>query len=193
MPATVLNTEADLDNKTLATVEDGLVRRAIVTLTNAQIKALPTTPITLVAAPGAGSRIKVLAATVIAKTGSGAYGNINATYAALQLESAGGRWLAQAVANDDALTTPLTRLSSLLGGTNESYVDMLVPFVNAVEAEGASGSEQWVAPVISNDLTDTENDLVRVSIDNNGSGDLTGGHGSNTLRVIVYYAVEATS
>lgn len=52
----------DVVNPVAATLIDGLVNFAEVTLTNAQIKALRATPVSLVSAPGAGKRIKFLGA-----------------------------------------------------------------------------------------------------------------------------------
>jgi hypothetical protein len=46
----------------ISSAADGFVNLASVTLTNAQIKALRATPVTLVAAPGAGKRLKFLGA-----------------------------------------------------------------------------------------------------------------------------------
>lgn len=49
---------------------DGSLASAVVTLTNAELKALRATPKTLVAAPGTGKMLKLVSAVVILKAGT---------------------------------------------------------------------------------------------------------------------------
>jgi hypothetical protein len=162
-----------------------------VTLTNAQVIALPTTPVTLVAAPGANLRIKLVApVTLIGNFGAGAYTNVNATYATLQVQLASGDWLACVLANDNTLTVPLARLSDFLGANNVC-ADLPVPYVDAIDNGNAAGSGEWVQPDSSTALTDAGNALIQLAMDNNGSGVLTGGNAANTLIVRVYYVIES--
>lgn len=53
-----------------AAVDPTLIQTAAVSLTNAQIKALRATPITLVAAPGASKFIEFIYATILLKAGA---------------------------------------------------------------------------------------------------------------------------
>ncbi len=169
----------------------GFIQRATVTLTDAQIKALPTTPVTLLAAPGSGLRNKLIACTYIAKATSGAYTNINTTYSDLHVETPSGQYHVYHTVNDS--TVGLEQLTKLLGLTASTVVDATVPALNTVEA----GSTGGVGYVTGNgkvfpgaQTTDWDNVVLRVVIDNNGSGVLTGGHSANTLKFIVYYVVE---
>lgn len=167
-------------------VGGNVIRSATVTLTDAQIKALPTTAITLVAAPASGFRIKPISATLIIKSSAGAYTNINTTYAALQIESTPGVVLLTPPSNDNTITPAMTKLTDLFGATTR-VVD-LSTWVNVP----ASTGEQYVQPNILMTVAYGDGVLVRVKVDNNGSGNWTGGNAANTMTVVLYYAVEPT-
>lgn len=157
------------------------LQRAIVSLTDAQIKALPTTPITLVAAQGSGFRIKIIDATVKA-TIVGAYTNIDATYCSLQIEHAGPVILCTAITNDSGTTPALTNITTVLGTAQTTITD-LIP--NVYEAT----TVVYPVPMLA---TATDDVLVRIAIDNDGTGNLTGGNASNSLKVTLTYLVEPT-
>lgn len=201
----VLNTQAGTNGKTLATLEGtaqsvtgelvpasdaaivGWVRRKVVTLTNAQIKALPTTPITLISAPASGYWNHVLSASYRLQAGSGAYTNINATYSALVVQTASDNWLVTPIVNDSGSTPALGRVSTFLGVA----ADYLVHAGEYVEgADSSSGGADWGIPSAEALTSDFNGIATELALDNNGSGDLTGGHASNTLKVTVYYIVE---
>jgi hypothetical protein len=169
------------------------LQKATVTLTNAQIKALPTTPITLIAAPGSGYIIKLLAATVVVNTTAGAYTNIDTTYCAVPQFShvSGGLWLATPAAiNDDSLTTDMTYATTVLGSTAKRVLHCVVPVQVAADQGSTSGAEGIVFSNVTNAASDFEN--LPVLLDAyNGSGDFTGGNAANTMRVTAYYTVEA--
>lgn len=168
------------------------LRSKTVQLTDAQIKALPTTPIELVAAPAAGYRIKPIGITISFSVVSATYTNINTTYSALQVcwDNCNGAWAASAVINDSTTGTPMTHLTTMLGGAvHDSSYDMPIPYL---ETDGT-----WWMPVNKTGLNGGQGNMgkqknLAISIDNSGSGNLTAGNSSNYMKVIVYYFVEPT-
>lgn len=174
------------------TFEDrGFVRRATVTLTDAQIKAEYGIH-TLVAAPDAGYRIKPLAISVRA-TIVGAYGNINTTYAAIECHYAGSvNWIAMPIVNDSTATpTPLIQVSALLGNVHVMVADLTAPWSGAMDSGFGFGWVYMQQPTTPGIVTsEMDGKALVVDLDNSGSGDLTGGHASNTLTFTTYYVVE---
>lgn len=159
---------------------------ATVTLTNAQIKALPTTGITIVTAPSSGLRVKPLAATLKAVI-VGAYTNINTTSAALTIEVNSDTWLTVGVINDSTTTPHLTMVTDLLAATGTWVMDLPTPLA-LVPVTTTKG---WVIPQIAVGSTAFDGVAATLMFDNNGSGNLTGGNASNSLTVTFYYALES--
>lgn len=159
-----------LTNKTLTTptLFAGVQLGAFVaTLTNAQIKALPTTPITLIAAPGSGKRIVpikgVWRAVIVA-----AYTNINATFSKLRLVYGNNLWEASTAVTDGVSPA---ELSSLIATTGTRSVPL----------------HEWDDQ--PQPAANVENAALGISMDNNSSGDLTGGNVGNSLVVSFSYLV----
>jgi len=162
-------------------VEEGAaVRTAVRALTNDEIKALPTTPISLVSAPGSGLRIRPYAATFSMNNSSGAWTNINATYATLQLQWPGGLWACSPIVNDSGAS--VTDLTSFLNTVQRAFWDFAVP---VIFTQGG-----WATGPVTQGSGDAENAALELALDNNGSGALTGGHSANTGRVTVYYTID---
>jgi hypothetical protein len=173
---------------------------ATTTLTDAQIKALPTTAIQLVAAPGASHRIKLLGATLRLHMTTAAYTNLNATDATLVIHYGstigGGPWLATPIVNDGTASPALTELTTFMAASLHDLVyDLPVPFSVAIDSSTVSGgSAEWVFGIQAANApgpTGVDNLGVYISLANGGSGNLTGGNSSQTLKVILYYVVES--
>lgn len=194
------NTQAEINGKTVLTAEDaavvsggltpsadsvpvGILRRATVTLTDAQIKALPTTGVQVIAAPPAGYWNHVVSASFHADVSAGAYTNIDTTYSALSLVTAAGNWLVSGIVNDSVTVPALTRMTSFLGGTLNSII-----FTTSYLESFNNG---WVLPAAEALVSDFNASAVRVAVDNNGAGNFTGGNAANTLKITAYYIVEA--
>lgn len=163
------------------------VRKA---LTDAQIKALPTTPIALVSAPGAGYRIKGLGYTLRLNSSAGVYTNIDTTYATLQVQTTAGNWVSGFVGNDDTTTPALAALTNLLNTAHHAVVD-LPPTGGAVrvQASGDAAVMPFAAAFI-NTAANGDGLGLEIAADNNGSGNFTGGNAANSMVVIVTYLVE---
>jgi hypothetical protein len=145
--------------------------QATVLLTDAQIKALPTTPVTLAAAPGANRLIRPLESTWIADTSAGVYTNLSAN---ISLRYDVGT-LTAAVFDENyhgALSGAFLSVISLgpLSYVNNSAV---IGNLEGGLALGLNGALTLYAT--------------------NTAGNFTGGHASNTLRVTAPYLVIDTT
>lgn len=153
---------------------------ADVTVDHSQITQLPITPVTIVAVPSLNYRVKFHSATYFTWFENGPYGNVDASYATLVLETAGGTWLSSLILNDTSIVPNLGKLTTLFGASSRTYD--LVPY--------GETSDGWLHPV-GGATNLTEANLVRLALDNNGAGALTGGHTSNRFNVRLYYLLEA--
>lgn len=151
--------------------EGVVIRKKTVTLTDAQIKALPTTAVEIVPAPGAGRMIRVVSTTIWCDTTLGAYTNL-ADQGYITLAVNGQEYFSYLV-NDTGES--ITQLSSLLAG--ETLVSKALLENSQINAWG-------VEPLA---LPDVENGAVTLVADNDG--DFTGGHADNYLKVTVLYTI----
>jgi hypothetical protein len=157
--ALVLDADGKIDGVTFAA---GL-KSATVTLTNAQIKALPTTGITVVAAQGAHLMIQPVTIACLVDTTAGAYTNIDAL-AALDLEMG-----AVLYSGTLPITTPFGS-----AGITPAIIQTMEASSNSLAGAGLA------------------NAALTVNVNNEGDGPLTGGHDSNSLIVTVAYLVVNT-
>jgi hypothetical protein len=155
------------------------VLSASVTLTNAQIKALPTTSISIVAAPGAGKMIVPVVGYVLSDLTT-AYSGIDANTEVPNI------WLSSVPSpnylipfvDDDS---PLTVLTTLLTTTNEFGAQLFtVPPVFSVRVN-------LIQPGASGGPADWENLAVLIGATN--SINFTGGNAANSFVVTLLYTV----
>lgn len=161
--------------ETYATVQRG----ALVTLTNAQIKALPSTPITVLPAPGASRRYSWLALDVQSDFSSGAYTNVSPD-GWIVARFSGGEAATNYVANDS--TIPITFLDYFTSALDLSTTLMLYQYSEPVNGWGN-------LPAIFAWHT---NESITLTA-SNGLGNFTGGHASNVIRIIPYFITTAVS
>lgn len=149
---------------------------ATVELTDAQTKALPTTGIEIVAAPGAGQVVIPVAVIIATDTNAAAYTNIGAD-AFMEIGTDAVSWCYPAYNESGGDTF----LSALLGVISKEYVTL-----NTVASQANVAGWGVVANALQR--TQIDNKALRVKITGN-SGNLTGGNVANTLRVNAIYTV----
>lgn len=132
---------------------------ASVELTDAQIKALPTTGIEIIAAQGSGKGIIVISGLAKLNSSGGAYGNVTANALIIQ---------------GSTMPFNVKQLQFLGVGLDDSagvYYGYSSPF----------NDTNYAPP--------DQIDNVGISIKSQNTGDFTGGNAANILEVTIYYVV----
>jgi hypothetical protein len=165
------------------------VLQATVTLTDAQIKALPSTPVEIVAAPGVGRFLVPIGAWLVLDATAGAYTNFNA-FDGLN-PYASSVYLAWDALNffDDALG-PVAADGFL--SLAERRVTYLSPASGNLQEVGGNlaNSSGLVYGAAAPATTGYDNgSLSVVGQNNNALGNFTGGNAANTLAVTMWYCV----
>lgn len=154
----------------------GQVQKGTITLTNAQIKALPTTGIEILPAPDT-NEVYVPIYMTLGFAWTADYTNIDGAAV----------FNTQYTSNDDLFMAQLHEatygdLTNLLA-QGEPRFARVPPYaqINEIETTLRAEIKQW---------TDLKASPVRVKMLNGAAGDLTGGHADNTLQVTIYYAID---
>lgn len=155
------------------------VQATTVTLTNDQIKALPTTPQTIIAAPAAGFRIGWFTVDMRMNNTAGAYTNVNAAGSlSLHYDASPSELASLELANDTVVSPDENFLSDAMGAVESSFA--FEPRIYIHSTRGA-----LVVP-----RTVPESLGLMLVADNDGSGDFTGGHANNTWTLNALYLLE---
>jgi hypothetical protein len=161
------------------------VFQKIITLTDAQIKGLPTTPIELVAAKGVNKLISVVSCDMIFDTTAGIYGNADSAALAL-------------VINGSYVSGISTVQQIEQGGGSAGRWTYRLPIPNVFIQKGAPDIEALYVDSILNaqisnpfaDLTNQALFIKDIQSDYAGSAtDYTGGNAANRCVISVIYTI----
>ena len=178
----------------------GQILLATVVVPHAQILTLPTTPLTVLAAPGAGLTIVPLHARVVVDTRAGAYTNIDAgatsgTGSFLELAVAGGKdefsYLVNGFGGGTA-NTGQSLVTQFLGVVGQQLWEPVKYGVGKDPSDAATDPfflQGWGLlqdPTIGA-WTAKQNQPFQVFMGNGALGNLTGGAPANSLTATVAY------
>lgn len=155
------------------------------TLTDAQIRTLPTATVQVVPPVATGTMIIPIVYVLIAKFVSGAYTNIDpAGFANMQSTEAGHTLMSGYIGNDASTSPVLSRLTDVFGAAN-NWVQTLNVY-NDIFTPAAS---QWGLLPVQWASGNLDGAGIEMFWQNNGAGNLTGGNSANSLIVETRYLV----
>jgi len=164
-------------------------QHATVTLTNAQIKLLPTVPIVIVPATETPNYATNLTSIPVLIGGFIILSNYGVAYTGVDADAAFSFFLGSDSAMDVGGSNMVSRTllrgnAAIAGGDGFAYVN---PGRNAISSpsEGLF-LETMVASAFEGNFYDN---AIVFGLDNNAGGNLGGGHADNTIKVTLVYTV----
>lgn len=143
-------------------------------LTDAQIKALPTTFIEVVPAAGEGKMVLLHNALIRSNQTAGVYTNVDTnTNMFIAFSDEAGGW-------QDHASNPFIFLSA----SSDRFAILSSP----ISAYTIAPNSDIMPPYIAQSFTNSFNNVGLVLVIDN-AGDLTGGNAANTLEVTVFYSI----
>lgn len=147
------------------------------TFTDAEIKALPTTPLTILAPPGEGYIWSIVQIDMVLNAAAGAYGGIDdGAYVELSHRSSDNLV-------DDA-SVGMTQLTDFFGYAGINYGCMKGHFSSEADSAYAVFTGYGNTCKVIKDVDADDNQAVTIGIAGNAA-DLTGGNAANTLKMRV--------
>lgn len=155
------------------------LHKADVVLTDAQIKALPTTAIDLIAAPGAGIIILPLDTVMVFKNSATAYTNISPD-AFLSTQINGTR--VSSFMGNDTLLSSVNQFSTFFNSTGALLHRLIYP-----PSDPFGAADGWEMMMFSIGSDANANQPLQIKINNAALGNLTGGNAGNKILVSTTY------
>lgn len=144
------------------------------TLTDEQIKALPSEFVQIVAAPGEGKILFPISAFLILNAVAAAYTNVNDSSFTICTDQR------------DNLSSYMAGRAGILDAARLSFGQFVFPYIQqSMDSIVGENSTSGMA------LADLENRAIGIHDPDLGSGNYTGGNEDNTLKVTLYY-IEVT-
>lgn len=158
-------------------------RTSIVLITDAEMKALPTTTKTIVPAQGAGLLIIPHFTLLLFKSGATAYTNLDPN-AYLNPQFAATASLQGSYLGTDASLTDIADLPAVLGSTGGVAWRFTYPYQNDRGAPSRWGAlSYWFGSDVN------ANSAMELFAFNGGAGNFTGGNASNQFYAVTEYSV----
>lgn len=165
------------------------VQTKTVTLTNAQILALPTTPVEIVAAPGANKLLVPTMAVLLLDSSAAAYTNYNA-FSGTEPYASSVYLAWDALSHFNDALNPVTASSFLAqSGRMWALLGPVTSNIQSVAGDTSVGAGLVYTAAVHVDTQGYENKPLHVVGQNNDLGDFAGGNAANSLRVWVEYRV----
>lgn len=140
-------------------------------LDNEQIKALPSTAVKIIDAPGTGKMVVPLFGHAILDASAGSYDDIIGASWAIQTQTGSIYFSSIAVSQQ------------MLSDSSRKFINFLFPF-----SEVGDGDFAGEVTTSSSGIVDSaENQGLYIKDDWNGISNYTGGNAANTLTVTIYY------
>jgi hypothetical protein len=193
MPTHVISANGTEADPTTGDVQVAIYQRKVI-LTDAEIKGLPTTPVEIVPAPGAGKVLNVLQVSLLINNVAGQYTITNTDDGFIALfYSTGSGWdevASERLMDSVSLMNTLTLLTTFLTTPMNNRMVVLGPYRNNAYGNpfGGTGDGAFLSqPTTLNILAGVNKGLYLIA--ENADENYGGGNAANTLSVTIMYSI----